>query len=91
MKVKALYKKFNEYDILLFGRPLEQQTIPFSFLPSDNKELNEMKVAEYKVIEKYHEAPRFSIKLRYRGTDKYKGYVMAYCVKEVKDDIQSGV
>jgi len=85
MKVKELYKKYKDYDILLFGRPLEKETIPFSFLPYDRKELMNMEVIDIKVEEKEFDSPIYSFPdLKYKGTDHYKGHVMAYCKKEVK-------
>ena len=82
MTVKELYKKYNGYDIVLFGRPLEKPTIPFSFLPFDKKELNNMIVKDYKVKEKPFDSPVFSFKdLKYKKTEHYKGTVSAYCVK----------
>lgn len=37
MKVKELYKKYKDYNIVLFGKPLDKPTIPFTFLPNDRK------------------------------------------------------
>lgn len=83
MKVKDLYNKYKDYNILLFGKPLEKQTIPFSFLPYDKKELMNMEVVELKVEDKPFDSPRFGFTgLKYKGTDHYKGHVMAYCKGE---------
>lgn len=82
MTVKELYKKYNNYDIMLFGKPLERKTTPFSFLPFDRKELMNLEVKDIKIEEKEFESPRFSFPdLKYKGTDHYKGKVYAYCVK----------
>lgn len=83
MTVKELYNKYKGYDIILFGRPLDQKTIPFSFLPLGRKELNSMIVKDYKVEDKPFDTPVFSFKdLKYKKTEHYKGRVSAYCVKE---------
>ena len=82
MKVKELYKKYKDYSIELFGRPLEQPTIPFTFLPDDKKERDNMEIAQIEIIEKEFKAPRYSFyDFKYKGTDYYKGVVKAYCVK----------
>ena len=78
MKVKELYKKYNGYSIELYGRPLEQKTIPFTFLPLDRKELMNMEVIELEVEEKEHEQHRFDLNGKYRLTEIVKGYVRAY-------------
>ena len=51
MKLKELYKKYSEYNIVVFGKPLKQKTIPFTFLPQD-KPLMECEVIEFKKKEK---------------------------------------
>ena len=77
MKVKDLYKKYNGYSFELFGRPLEQRTIPFTFLPKD-KELKECEVVDYIVEEKEFEQHCFNMAGEYKRTEKMKGYVRAY-------------
>ena len=85
MKVKELYKKYKDYSIELFGKPLEKQTIPFSFLPYGRKELMNMEVVDIKIVEKPFDNYRFGFyNLEYKGTEHYKGTVMAYCIKEDK-------
>lgn len=81
MTIKELYKKYKGFNIELFGKPLEKQTIPFSFLPFDKKELNEMVVKDIKIKEQPFDAPRFDINLKRKCIDHYKGTVLAYCVK----------
>ncbi len=51
MKVKELRKQYKGYDIVLFGRPLSQPTIPFTLLPK-GKEIDEMEVVETNIINK---------------------------------------
>lgn len=51
MKVKELRKQYKGYDIVLFGRPLSQPTIPFTLLPK-GKEIDEMEVIETNIINK---------------------------------------
>ena len=85
MKVKDLYKKYKDYNIQLFGKPLDRETIPFSFLPFDRKELMNMEVMDIKVEEKPFDSPRFGFPdLKFKGNDHYKGHVLAYCVKPEK-------
>ena len=77
MKIKELYKKYDGYSFELFGRPLEQKTIPFTFLPRD-KELMECDVVDYDVIGKEFEQHCFNLCGEYKKTEKMKGYVRAY-------------
>ena len=77
MKVRELYKKFDGYSFELYGRPLEQPTIPFTFLPRD-KELMECDVVDYQVKEKEHEEHHFNMMGEYKLTEHKKGYVRAY-------------
>lgn len=52
MLLKELYKKYDpEYYIMVFGRPLNQKTIPFTLLPKD-KELMDCEVIEKEIEEK---------------------------------------
>lgn len=51
MVLKELYKVYKDYNIVVFGRPLNQKTIPFTFLPKD-KELMDCEVVEKKIEEK---------------------------------------
>ena len=83
MKVKELYKQYKDYNIVLFGKPLDKPTIPFTFLPNDRKERMQMEVVEIKIEEKPFDSPVFSFKdLKYKKTEHYKGTVSAYCIKE---------
>ena len=82
MKVKELYKQYKDYNIVLFGKPLDKPTIPFTFLPNDRKELMQMEVVEIKIEEKPFSSPVFGFAdLKYKRTEHYKGHVMAYCRK----------
>lgn len=82
MTVKELYKKYNGYDIVLFGRPLKKKTIPFAFLPINQKELYSMVVKDYKVKEKPFDCTVFDFEdLKHKRIEHYKGSVYAYCVK----------
>lgn len=82
MTVKELYKRYKGYNIVLFGKPLEKPTTPFTYLPLNQKELYDMVVKDYKVKEKPFDSPVFSFKdLKYKKTEHYKGTVSAYCVK----------
>lgn len=53
MKLKELYKKYDQdYYICVFGKPLNQKTIPFTHLPNDWKAVENMEVIEMKKEEK---------------------------------------
>lgn len=83
MTVKELYKKYKEYHIELFGRPLNEETIPFSFLPIDKKKLDKMTVKELQVEKVNFTNTCYSLDgLKYQLTEEYKGIVKAYCVEE---------
>ena len=51
MKFKEFKKGYKDYSIEVYGKPLANPTIPFTFLPKD-KPLDECEVVEYKVIKK---------------------------------------
>lgn len=77
MKVKELWKKYKDYSFELYGRPLDQRTIPYTFLPTD-KELGECEVVDCEVQEKEHEQYHFGMDGKYKTTEHLKGYVRAY-------------
>ena len=83
MKVKQLYQKYKDYDIMLFGKPLDKQTTPFSCLPIDMKQLNEYVVKDIKIENEQVEALNFDMSLKFKGNQKYKGTIYAHVVKEV--------
>lgn len=63
MKLKELYKKYSkDYYICVFGKPLKQKTIPFSYLPYNKNELMEMEVVEIKKEEKEYMETGISFK-----------------------------
>ena len=82
MKVKQLYQKYKNYDILLFGKPLDKQTTPFSCLPVNMKQLNEYVVKDIKIENEQVEALNFDMSLKFKGKQKYKGTIYAYVGKE---------
>lgn len=82
MKVKQLYQKYKNYDILLFGKPLDKQTTPFSCLPVNMKQLNEYVVKDIKIENEQLEALNFDMSLKFKGKQKYKGTIYAYVGKE---------
>lgn len=85
MTVKELYKKYKDYNIMLFGKPLEYPTIPFTFLPSKKSERENMIVKDLRIEEK--EYMQYGVKfstMKPIKPYKVKGTIMAYCVKEVK-------
>lgn len=82
MLVKDLYKQYKGYDIILFGRPLETPTIPFTFLPSNRNERDNMIVKDIVIDDKEFSCPVFSFKdLKHTHTEHYKGRIHAYCIK----------
>lgn len=51
MLLKELYKKYNkEYNIKVYGRPLNEMTIPFTLLPK-GKDMMECEVVDYRIID----------------------------------------
>lgn len=83
MKVKELYKKYVDYNIMLFGRPLSIQTIPFSCLPLDIKKLDKYIVKDMKIENKEYNELNFNLKgLKFIGKTHKKGIIKAYVVKE---------
>lgn len=78
MKVKELYKKYKNYNIRLYGRPLDKPTIPFSYLPMSKAEMMEMEVVDMKVIEKEETITGVHFKNMEKFTTKIKGSVDAY-------------
>ena len=82
MKVKQLYQKYKDYDIMLFGKPLDKQSTPFSCLPLNMKQLNEYVVKDIKIENEQVEALNFDMSLKFKGNQKYRGTVYAYVRKE---------
>lgn len=78
MKVKEFLKKYKDYSIELFGRPLDQKTIPYTFLPKD-KDLEECDVVDFEITEKEHIQYGVSFKTMKPIKPKtIKGYARAY-------------
>lgn len=78
MTFKELKDKYKGYDIIAFGRPLKQQTIPFTFLPKDKK-LEECEVIDYKVEDKEYIQYGVSFKtMKPIKPKKIKGNVYCY-------------
>ena len=78
MTVRELKNRYKRYDVILFGKPLGQPTIPFTFLPKD-KSINDMEVIEFKVIEKPFTQYGVSFKdLQPIKPKAFKGTVYAY-------------
>lgn len=82
MKVKQLYQEYKDYDIMLFGKPLDKQTTPFSCLPADMKQPNEYVVIDIKIEDENVEVLNFDMSLKFKGKQKYKGTISAYVGKE---------
>ena len=77
MKLKELYRIYKGYQITVFGRPLGQPTIPFTFLPRD-KELMDCKVMDYRVEKKEKDIPHFDLSGKYKSTEHILGDVYVY-------------
>ena len=78
MKYKDFQKKYQDYSIEVFGRPLDTPTIPFTFLPND-KPLDECEVIDYKIQEKEHVIFGYRFKdLKPIKPEHKKGYVRVY-------------
>lgn len=76
MKVKELRKKYKDYTIELYGKPLDREMIPYSYLPICN--LENYNVIEIKVINKKHKEISFNLKTKSQKTKELKGFVQAY-------------
>lgn len=78
MTFKDLKRKYKDYSIEVFGRPLDQKTIPFTFLPKD-KPLEECEIVDMIVEEKEHIEYGFSFNtMKPIKPKKIKGYVRVY-------------
>ena len=86
MKLKELYKKYDpEYYICVFGKPLKQKTIPFTFLPYDRNELMDMEVVEMEIEEKeYIESGISFATMKSIKPIKRKGNIYVYVRKKSK-------
>ena len=85
MKLKELYKKYSpDYYIMLFGKPLSQPTIPFTFIPDSKEEQMDMEVVEMKIEEKEYIEGGVSFKtMKPTKSIKRKGNIYVYVKKEV--------
>lgn len=78
MKFKDLKKEYKGYDIIAFGRPLSEPTIPFTFLPKD-KPLDECDVVEMKKEDKEWIQTGVSFKtMKPLKPKKMKGHIYVY-------------
>ena len=80
MKLKDVYDKYSpDYYICVFGKPLNQNTIPFSHLPFDRNELMNMEVVEMKKEEKEYVESGISFKtMKPTKPIKRKGNIYVY-------------
>lgn len=80
MKLKELYKKYNpDYYIVVFGKPLNQKTIPFTHLPTDWKIVENMEVIEMEKEEKEYIESGISFKnMKPTKPIKRKGNIYVY-------------
>lgn len=86
MKLKDVYGKYSpDYYICVFGKPLNQHTIPFSHLPLDRNELMNMEVVEMEKEEKEYVESGISFKtMKPTKSIKRKGNIYVYVRKEMK-------
>lgn len=80
MKLKQLYKQYKEYNIIVFGVPLEQMyhCTPFTRLPKD-KDLMECEVVEFKKEDKpYIEQGIHFATMKPTKPIKKKGHIYVY-------------
>ena len=77
MKIKDLKKQYKNYDIIAFGKPLKEKTIPFTFMPRD-KSFDDCEVMETKIETKDIKQPVFDLSGKYKRTDCYKGRIYVY-------------
>ena len=86
MTVTELRRKYKGYHIMLFGRPLEQQTTPYTLIPKHKSE-KELEVVDLKIKEEPCDSPFWKLGkngLTYMGKEHTKGSVYAYVVKSVQ-------
>ena len=77
MKLRDIYRIYKGYQITLFGRPLDEPTIPFTFLPK-NKDRMDCDVVDYKVIRKERDIPHFDLSGKYKFSEHTLGDVYVY-------------
>ena len=79
MKLKELYNTYEpEYYIMVFGKPLNQPTIPFTHLPKD-KDLMECEVVDYEIKNKEYIEKGVNFKtMKPTKPIKRKGNVLVY-------------
>lgn len=77
MTVKDLYNKYKDYTIMLFGKPLNVETAPFSNLPKD-KNMYDCDVIDYKIINDEHGVTDYNIINNTMVVKNRKGYIYAY-------------
>ena len=77
MTVRELYNTYKDYDIEVYGRPLDTPTIPFTFLPQD-KDFYDCEVMDMKVEEKEHENMVFSLNGNFKRKEIKRGYIQVY-------------
>lgn len=76
MKVREAMTRYKDYLVVVFGRPLNEPTIPFTMLPKDRK-LEDLEIAEIRVEEK----PQRVVSAKLGGktsTQQSKGIVKIY-------------
>lgn len=77
MTVRELYNTYKDYDIEVFGRPLDTPTIPFTLLPKD-KNMNDCEVVDMRIEECNHENMVFSLNGSFKRKEIKKGYIQVY-------------
>ena len=78
MTFKEIKNKYKDYNIVVFGRPLKEQTIPFTFLPKDKK-LDDCEIIEMKKIDKEFIQTGVSFKtMKPTKSELKKGHIYVY-------------
>lgn len=78
MKFKELREKYKNYNVVAFGRPLKQQTIPFTMLPKD-KQLDDCEVVEIKKVDKEYFETSVEFKtMKKIKQEKKNGHIYVY-------------
>lgn len=78
MTFKQLRIKYKNYNVLAFGKPLNESTIPFTCLPK-GKKLDDCEVVDYKIVDKEFDSITINGKtLKVKTIEKMKGHVLVY-------------
>lgn len=77
MTFKEFSKKYKDYNIKVYGKPLNKPTTPFTFLPQD-KELNDCEVVDYEIKNEELTTHGYDFKKAKWFNEKLKGSIKVY-------------